>query len=252
MNVPLHIFDKRRLFVAGIAIPLVSLGLVASLSEKELTLPVSALTAVKVQPIGTDYILRTIPPSVETKSSFVVKEETETEVISFKVEYMKDSEMFIGDEVVTQKGVDGSIVRIYNVSYWNGEEFFRTLLSSETVPSQAEIISLGTKKNIRLIDTPTGQEKYYLVYKMKATSYDGNCKGCTGKTYLGTRVTVGVCAVDPKVIPLRSEIYIPGYGKCRAEDIGGGVKGMMIDLGFDDVRQGWWSTRDTDVYILER
>lgn len=251
MNFPVHISSKRRLLMVGIAVPFLCLGLMVSLSERELTLPVSALSGSTTQQVESDPILRPILQSIKTISSFVVLKETETEIVPYEAEYVKDNELFIGDEVVAQTGINGSVIRNYDVSYWNGVEYFRTLLETETVLPQNKIIAQGTKKNIRLIDTPNGQEQYYLVYKMKATSYDGNCKGCTGITYLGTPVTVGVCAVDPKVIPLRSVVYIPGYGKCRAEDIGGGVKGMMIDLGFDDVRQGWWSTRYTDVYILE-
>jgi len=75
---------------------------------------------------------------------------------------------------------------------------------------------------------------------MRSTSYDDECKGCTGKTYLGTEVTKGVCAVDPKVIPLRSRLYIEGYGFCKAEDIGGSVKGNIIDLGFEDAGEVNW------------
>src|SRR3990167_3865473 len=56
-------------------------------------------------------------------------------------------------------------------------------------------------------------------------------------------------AVDPKVIPLRTRLYIPGYGFAIAGDTGGSIKGDKIDLGFDDVKTGWWSSRFTDIYL---
>ena len=44
----------------------------------------------------------------------------------------------------------------------------------------------------------------------------------------------GVVAVDPSVIPLGTKLYIPGYGNGVAADVGGGIKGDIIDL--------WYST----------
>lgn len=84
-----------------------------------------------------------------------------------------------------------------------------------------------------------------------ATSYDANCRGCTGRAWAGTEVKIGVCAVDPKVISLGTSFYVLGYGPCRAEDIGGMIKGKHIDLGFPDVKNGFWSTRFTDIYLLD-
>ena len=85
-----------------------------------------------------------------------------------------------------------------------------------------------------------------------AASYDGNCEGCSGRTRLTNEpVAWGVCAVDTDVIAPKSSFYVPGYGPCRAADTGGGVKNRWIDLGFADVRQGWWSKRPTVIYTYE-
>lgn len=68
----------------------------------------------------------------------------------------------------------------------------------------------------------------------KITAYCG-CKICCGKwsgggTKTGTKLRFGVCAVDPKVIPLNSIVTIERLGTFRAEDIGGKVKGKHIDV----------------------
>jgi len=49
---------------------------------------------------------------------------------------------------------------------------------------------------------------------------------------------------------LGTNFYVEGYGLCRSEDIGGAIKGNKVDLGFEDVRNGFWSARYTDVYLL--
>lgn len=49
------------------------------------------------------------------------------------------------------------------------------------------------------------------------------------KTATGTTPRVGVCAVDPKVIPLGSYVKINGV-VYHAEDTGGAIKGNRIDI----------------------
>lgn len=95
-----------------------------------------------------------------------------------------------------------------------------------------------------------GTLSYTRRFQMFATSYDENCSGCRGKTFSGTPVIRGVCAVDPNLIKLGSRLYIPDYGRCRAEDVGEAIKGNRIDLGFENVKEGNWSARFTDVYLL--
>ncbi len=58
------------------------------------------------------------------------------------------------------------------------------------------------------------------------------CNGRSdGKTKLGTHMAEGrTIAVDPRVIPLGSRVYIDGYGVFIAEDTGGAIKGNRIDV----------------------
>lgn len=61
----------------------------------------------------------------------------------------------------------------------------------------------------------------------------------TAYTHTGDRTASGVwpyvggVAVDPKVIPLGSKLYVEGYGPARAVDTGGDIKGSRIDVFFD-------------------
>jgi 3D (Asp-Asp-Asp) domain-containing protein len=56
------------------------------------------------------------------------------------------------------------------------------------------------------------------------------CYVIVGTTYSGQPTGPDVVAVDPKVIPLHTRIWVEGIGYRTALDIGGGIKGNTLDL----------------------
>lgn len=87
---------------------------------------------------------------------------------------------------------------------------------------------------------------------MVATAYTANCAGCGGMTAIGRRAGHGIVAVDPRVIPLGTHLYIPGYGLAIAGDTGGSIIGNRIDLGFDTLRDALlFGRRSITVYQLK-
>ncbi|MDI6704509.1 MAG: 3D domain-containing protein [bacterium] len=70
-----------------------------------------------------------------------------------------------------------------------------------------------------------------------ATGYTShpNCTGewTDGYTATGVKARYGIVAIDPKVIPLKSKLWVEGYGYCKAEDTGRHIKGRRIDLFFN-------------------
>jgi 3D (Asp-Asp-Asp) domain-containing protein len=62
-----------------------------------------------------------------------------------------------------------------------------------------------------------------------------------GKTASGLPVGRGTVAVDPKLIPLRTRLFVPGYGKAIAADVGIAIKGPIIDLWMpnDEAARKW-------------
>lgn len=90
-------------------------------------------------------------------------------------------------------------------------------------------------------------------YTMEATAYDDSVEqnGPYGAyTASGTRLRPGVVAVDPKVIPLGTKLYVEGYGYAVAEDTGGAIKGMKIDLFMDTAAAHQFGRQKVVVHVL--
>ena len=92
------------------------------------------------------------------------------------------------------------------------------------------------KSNSTIADLKNSEYKLVYIGNYKLTHYCTEkrkhiCGTGAGITATGTQVTAGrTIAVDPKVIPYGTEVYIEGYGWRVAEDCGGAVNGNHIDV----------------------
>jgi 3D (Asp-Asp-Asp) domain-containing protein len=70
---------------------------------------------------------------------------------------------------------------------------------------------------------------------LTATGYspDPSENGGYTTTATGLPIGYGAAAVDPRVIPLGTKMYVEGYGYAFACDTGGAIKGHRIDLAYD-------------------
>jgi len=188
---------------------------------------------------------------VLTQSSFTEKLQEETEIIAKKTIYEDDPETEAGEEKVLEEGTDGKKTKIIKITFSkDGEEYSREIISVETTLPKDKKILRGTKIIWKTFTTADGEIRYWKKMRVYATHYDQYCLGCNEWTAIGMRAGKGVIAVDPKVIPMRSKVYIPGYGMAVAGDTGGAIKGNIIDLGFDDAKTAGWSARFVDIYLL--
>ncbi|MBI4035601.1 G5 domain-containing protein [Candidatus Daviesbacteria bacterium] len=188
---------------------------------------------------------------IVTESSFTEKLQEETEELTKKTVYQDDPETEAGEEKVLEEGKDGKKTKIFKITYdKEGQEYQRELISVETAQAEDKKISRGTKIIWKTLDTPDGQIQYWKKMRVYATHYDSHCPGCDEWTATGMRQGKGVIAVDPKVIPLRSKLYIPSYGMAVAGDTGGAIKGNIIDLGFENAKTAGWSAKFVDIYLL--
>lgn len=89
-----------------------------------------------------------------------------------------------------------------------------------------------------------------------ATAYTAYCNGCSGTTYTGIDLRSNpnqkVIAVDPSVIPLGSRVWVEGYGEAIAGDIGGAIKGNIIDVFMADQQDALnWGRKTVNIKILD-
>lgn len=169
----------------------------------------------------------------------VVRVEKVTDVVeeatNFAVETKKDSSLLKGKEKVVQAGEKGSVSRTYDVIKENGVEVSRNVVSENVIKEPTKkVVAVGTKvvtaSVSRGTNTSGGGNEFYVT----ATAYTAYCNGCSGVTTSGINLksnpNVKVIAVDPKVIPLGSKVWVEGYGYAVAGDTGGAIKGKKIDL----------------------
>lgn len=212
-------------------------------------------------------------PSLQDKVSpgdkieiFNVEEVVEVvqEEIPFETTVRKNSRLELGLTNVIQKGKEGLKEVETLKKYVNGKLVKEDIIAENTISEPTNnIVEKGSKDRIV---TSRGDTSYRKAVVMSATAYDLSFESCGkrpgdkyyGITASGTKARPGVVAVDPRVIPLGTKLYIESldgssdYGFAVAEDTGGAIKGNKIDLFFHsstDVKN--FGRRNVKVYILD-
>ncbi|MCO6452431.1 MAG: DUF348 domain-containing protein [Caldilineales bacterium] len=180
----------------------------------------------------------------------------EDESVPFATVWRPDDDLPIDQRIVASAGQSGVLRSRYRVRYEDGEEVSRDLEASwQAAEPEDKVIAYGRKIVPQTLDTPDGPITYWRKMRVYANSYSPARSGTPksapwyGRTRLGMTLEKGVVAVDPSVINLRQQLYVPNYGLAIAGDTGGGVQGKWIDLGYDDASYRswhWW----TDIYLL--
>ena len=165
-----------------------------------------------------------------------IQEETRSEKIRAGVQYEFSRSLRPGRLVRARDGVDGVVKRTYRVTYANGKAIAKELLKEATKEPQPTVFLMGRGG----LPSDRGSFTCKKVLEMSATAYDPsprcNGRGSHGRTRTGARATYGVVAVDPRVIPLGSIVFVEGYGLALACDTGSAIKGNRIDLCYDSGR----------------
>jgi uncharacterized protein YabE (DUF348 family) len=173
--------------------------------------------------------------------------------IPYSTQRREDQSLDAGLTKVYTQGIAGIIDITYEVKYEDGKEVSRREKSRTTVKDPSPLVLLvGSRQEV----SRGGQSiRFHRAIEVTATAYCP-CKKCcgqasSGNTSTGIRAGRGVIAVDPRVIPLGSKVYVDGYGYAVAADVGSAIKSNKIDVCFDTHQEALdWGYKKTKVYIL--
>ncbi len=166
--------------------------------------------------------------NVKLLNRWIEKIQTE---ISYGTARKDDSGLQKGTTRIATKGKTGTKETVIEHVMAGGQEIEK-IVRSETVVAAPidEIIKVGTRVPRTPVVAAPARGGRNMV--MAASAYAAYTGGAGGRTATGTGVYKGIVAVDPRVIPLGTKLYIDGYGPAIAADTGGAIKGNRIDLGF--------------------
>lgn len=178
-----------------------------------------------------------------------------SKLIPFSVEKHKDRKLLKGKKKVEKAGVKGKEILVYKYVYQGGRLIKRELVSEKTVKRPVnQVVAYGVASSRSYsarqpVRVSRGSSGRWLT--MSATAYVPG-RGCGYYTATGARARRGIVAVDPRVIPLGTHLYIPGYGRAVAADTGGSIKGYRIDLCFNSFSEARsFGRRQVRVQILD-
>jgi 3D (Asp-Asp-Asp) domain-containing protein len=193
-----------------------------------------------------------IKPLLKIKIVRVTKEQKQVkEKVQFRVIWKRQYNSNLRN-VELQKGVQKDIRKTINQVFYDNIFHNEEVVDEKIVSKEyCRVVLLSSSNNI---------EKIYDLPKLKrieviATAYypgDPLAWGDGTVTVLGQKMQRGIVAVDPKVIPLKTRLFISGYGYGYAGDTGNLIKGKRIDLGVNNEKEEKaWMFRKVTVYILE-
>jgi 3D (Asp-Asp-Asp) domain-containing protein len=208
-------------------------------------------------------------------------EKRRTTIPTAELRYQPTTKIQAGAKQTVQEGKPGTLEITERVWRKDGQVSKREFVSQRiAVAPQPKIIALGVKSHLmpgalaphrryaRALSFRGGTPRDRMLppadpgtfaavksLSVVATGYAaGRAGGAIGNyTATGVRCTYGAVAVDPRLIPLGSKLYIEGYGYGFACDTGGAIKGPHIDLAFDSPRAAMRHGRKhIKVWILGR
>ena len=128
--------------------------------------------------------------------------------------------------------------------------------------AQAQVIRIPSHANfekakqLRHEAEKKAKESQYKTFSVTSTAYTANCTGCSGRTKTGFNLRANpnakIIAVDPRVIPLGSKVWVEGYGTAIAADIGGAIKGNKIDVFMPTTKKAYaWGRKKVTIKVYK-
>ncbi|WP_206811355.1 G5 and 3D domain-containing protein [Paradesulfitobacterium ferrireducens] len=163
-------------------------------------------------------------------------------------EFRESNEVPPGMSRILEEGQKGIERRVIKTTFINGEVSEETVINQFMLNAPKKRVVIRNTKPVSGESLDLSKLEISRSFVMEATAY----------TYTGNRTATGVppreglIAVDPKVIPLGSKVYVEGYGYAVAADTGGAIKGQKVDVFFSSLNRALqWGRRPVQVYLLK-
>lgn len=167
----------------------------------------------------------------------------------------RNSALPAGKEILMQPGRPGLREVVKHVARIGGQPVIdRTLQSRVLRQPERQVMMVGTGRQ-QPVTVGMPAEAGGRVVTMEATAYAPDMISCgktDGITAIGLRAGYGIVAVDRRVIPLGTRLYVEGYGPALAGDVGGAIRGNRIDLCYNTHAEAVrFGRRMVKVHILD-
>lgn len=174
--------------------------------------------------------------------------------VPFTVKYENSDQVALDHQEVIVPGVLGLQVSRERVRFEDGKEVQRSSDGAWVAQeARQQTVGLGTKIELKTLQTDEGNLEYYRAVTVWVTSYSPCRSGgdrCYSGTSSGMKVQKGVIAV-PRAwygLLVGARVYIPGYGTAVVADTGG-MTGYWVDVAYSDEDYVPWAQYAT-MYFL--
>lgn len=201
---------------------------------------------------------KTVPQKSFAQEQLAAHVATKTQALPFQTVRRGTDRLYKGQERVLTNGVEGLLqvqtARVYQSGHLVSTRVIQTVLRH---PVDC-VIEFGTKVRPPVTSHPvtksaplSGRSSESGMVALQTLTVVATAYVAGGRTAVGVPAEPGVIAVDPRVIPLGTKVYIPGIGVVHAEDTGSAIIGDRIDICMaTQAEADAWGVRTITIYEI--